>query len=188
MLLELLGNASSRRPSRLSAGRGRAIPLTDIPSPFTCVYPACTTYRWVCGTPHRVKKGPRFNKQFKGRKDETTLIILAAGACLFAGLLTSAKAAPDVSLARLGIDSPSKDSDPLMPSGHSGRPQAIPIEVLQLASICRLRNFRRTVTASNAVTASSMATMINTDIQLPVVCLRNAAAGPPKIEPTPCAI
>ena len=66
--------------------------------------------------------------------------------------------------------------------------QAIPIDALQLACICRLRNLRRTVIASNAVTASSVATMINTDVQLPVVCLRNAAAGPPKIEPTPCAI
>ena len=29
---------------------------------------------------------------------------------------------------------------------------------------------------------------MNTTVQLPVVCLRNAAAGPPRIEPTPWAI
>ena len=64
---------------------------------------------------------------------------------------------------------------------------AVP-QALQLACICRLRILRRTVIANNAVTASRTATMMNTEVQLPVVCLRNAAAGPPKIEPTPCAI
>ena len=66
--------------------------------------------------------------------------------------------------------------------------QVTSIDALQLACICLLRILRRRVIANSAVTASSMATMMNTEVQLPVVCLRNAAAGPPKIEPTPCAI
>jgi hypothetical protein len=43
---------------------------TDIPRPFTYVYSVCATYRWICGTPHRAKKGLRFNKPFKGRNNE----------------------------------------------------------------------------------------------------------------------
>src|ERR1700689_1670638 len=53
----------------------------------------------------------------------------------------------------------------------------------QSACMCRLRIFFSRVIASSAVTASSIATMMNTEVQLPVVCLRNAAAGPPRIEP-----
>ena len=44
---------------------------------------------------------------------------------------------------------------------------------------------RNTETASSAVTTSRIATTMNTAVQLPVDCLRNAAAGPPRIEPTP---
>ncbi len=52
----------------------------------------------------------------------------------------------------------------------------------------RCRIGRRTVMARKAVIASSTATAMNTAVQLPVICLRKAAAGPPRIEPTPWAI
>ena len=59
---------------------------------------------------------------------------------------------------------------------------------VELVAKCLRRIGFRTASARNAVTASSTATAMNTAVQLPVVCLRKAAAGPPRIEPTPCAI
>src|SRR6185312_12186966 len=58
----------------------------------------------------------------------------------------------------------------------------------QLSAICRDRMVRRAVIASTAVMMSSAATMRKTEVQLPVTCFMYAAAGPPRIEPTPCAI
>jgi hypothetical protein len=70
---------------------------------------------------------------------------------------------------------------------QSRAPVGSAIHAFQFFSICRHRILRRRVMASSAVAASSIATITNTEVQLPVTCLRNAAAGPPKIEPTPCA-
>jgi hypothetical protein len=44
---------------------------------------------------------------------------------------------------------------------------------------------RSTVMARSAVITSRTATTMNTAVQLPVDCLRKAAAGPPRIEQTP---
>jgi glyoxylase-like metal-dependent hydrolase (beta-lactamase superfamily II) len=53
------------------------------------------------------QKGAALQQAIQGKKQmNRTLTILAAGACLFAGLATSAQAAPDLSLARLDCGTP----------------------------------------------------------------------------------